>query len=153
VPSDGSPPVNPPLPCILSQDGKSADCTCYEIKTEQYPPVVPYFVNINAILNLDLYLRTIGACGHDGELCSPQAPVSGHMWWNAAPACRAVNTNTVIPTAELVSVFSTVKNSDYATGARPNSTSCPSGKYAGCMTAPCHHTGKMDSAGNELVEC
>jgi hypothetical protein len=153
VPSDGSQPVNPPLPCILSQDGKSANCTCYEINTEQYPPVVPYFVNINAILNLDLYLRTIAACGHDGGLCSPQAPVSGHMWWNAAPACRAVNTNTVIPTAELISVFSTVKNSDYATGVTPNSTSCPGGKYAGCMTAPCHHTGKADSAGNELVEC
>jgi hypothetical protein len=153
VPSDGSSPVNPPLPCILSQDGKSANCTCYEIKTEQYPSLVPYFVNINAILNFDLYLRTIAACGHDGELCGPQSPVSEHMWWNAAPACRSVNTNTVIPTAELVSVFSTVKNSDYDTGARPNSTSCPAGKYAGCMTAPCYHTGKMDNAGNELVEC
>jgi hypothetical protein len=153
APSDGSAPVNPPLPCALSQDGKSANCTCYEIKTEQYPPFVPYFVNINAILNLDLYLRTVAACGHDGELCGPQTPIRDHAWWNPAPACRAVNTNNVIPTAELVSVFSTVKTSDYATGTTPNSTLCPAGKYAGCMTAPCYHTGKTDSAGNELVEC
>jgi hypothetical protein len=38
VPMDGTASVNPPLPCVLSPDGKSADCTCYEIKTEQYPP-------------------------------------------------------------------------------------------------------------------
>jgi hypothetical protein len=63
--------------------------------------------------------------------CSPQAPIREHMWWNGAPVCRAANTNTVIPTAELISVFSTVKNSDYATGEMPNSTSCPAGKYAG----------------------
>ena len=149
----GGPSANPQLPCILSPDGKSATCTCYEIQTEQYPPVVPYFVNINGILNLDLYLRTIAACGHDGELCGSQAPVRDHMWWNAAPICRAVNTDNVIPTAELTSVFSTVKTSDYATGTTPNSTTCPAGKYAGCMTAPCYHTGKTDSAGNPLAEC
>lgn len=141
------------IACILSADGKSASCTCYEIQTEQYPPVVPYFVNINGILNLNLYLRTVAACGHDGELCGTQAPVSDHMWWNPAPVCRAVNTNNVIPTAELVSVFSTVKSSDYATGTTPNTTTCPAGKYAGCMTAPCYRTGKTDSAGNPLVDC
>jgi hypothetical protein len=149
----GGPTANPPLPCALSADGNSATCTCYEIKTEQYPPFVPYFANINGILNLDLYLRTIAACGHDGELCGAQAPLRDHMWWNAAPVCRAVNTNNVIPNAELISVFSTVKNSDYVTGTTPNTTACPAGKYAGCMTAPCYHTGKTDSAGNELVEC
>ena len=153
VPTDGGAPVNPALPCILSPDGKSANCTCYEINTEQYPPYVPYFVSINAILNLNLYLRTIAVCGHDGELCSPQAPIRDHTWWNPAPVCRAANTNNVIPGAELISVFSTVKNSDYETGTTPNSTSCSAGKYAGCMTAPCHHTGRQDNAGNELVEC
>src|SRR5207253_5258691 len=25
--------------------------------------------------------------------------------------------------------------------------------YAGCMTAPCHYTGRQDDAGNQLVEC
>ena len=97
----GGPTANPPLPCTLSADGNSATCTCYEINTEQYPPFVPYYANINGILNLDLYLRTIAACGHDGELCGAQAPLRDHMWWNAAPVCRAVNTNNVIPNAEL----------------------------------------------------
>jgi hypothetical protein len=153
VPADGTASVNPPLPCILSPEGKSANCTCYEIKTEQYPPYVPYFVSINAILNLNLYLRTIAACGHDGELCSPQPPTRDNTWWNPAPICRAANTNSVIPGAELISVFSTLKNSDYDTGTSPNSTTCAAGKYAGCMTAPCRHTGKQDDAGNDLVEC
>ena len=39
------------------------------------------------------------------------------------------------------------------TGTTPNATSCSAAKYAGCMTAPCHHTGKFDAAGNELVQC
>ena len=42
VASSAGPTGNPALPCVLSPDGKSATCTCYEIKTEQYPPVVPY---------------------------------------------------------------------------------------------------------------
>jgi hypothetical protein len=153
VPTDGSEPVNPPLPCTLSADGKSANCTCYAISTEQYSPYVPYFVDINAILNLDLYLRTISVCGHGGENCSPREPIREHTLWNKAPVCRAVNNNTVIPAAELISVFSPVKNADHDTGTTSNQTSCPAGKYAGCMTAPCYHTGKRDSAGHELVEC
>jgi hypothetical protein len=153
VPTNGSTAVNPALPCKLSADGKSADCTCYALTTEEYPPYIPYFVDINAILNLDLYLRTVGACGHDGENCSPREPIRDYSWWNDAPVCRAANTGRVIPGTDLISVFSTVKSSDYATGASPNSTSCMTGKYAGCMTAPCHHTGKRDSAGNELVQC
>jgi hypothetical protein len=144
--------VNPPLPCRLSADGRSADCTCYALSTEEYPPYIPYFVDINAILNLDLYLRTVGACGHEGENCAPRQ-LRSYSWWNDAPICRAANTGRVMPGSDLISVFSTVKSTDYATGASPNSTSCTTGKYAGCMTAPCHHTGKRDGAGNELVQC
>ncbi len=150
---EGGAAANPALPCRLSADGKSADCTCYALTTEQYPPYVPYFVDINAILNLDLYLRTVGACGHDGENCSPREPLRSYSWWNDAPVCRAANGGRVIPGTDLISVFSTVKSSDYATGASPNSTSCTTGKYAGCMTAPCHYSGKQDSAGNSLVQC
>ncbi len=152
VPTKGSAAANPALPCKLSADGKSADCTCYALSTEQYPPYVPYFVDINAILNLDLYLRTVGACGHEGENCSPRE-LRSYSWWNDAPVCRAANAGRVIPGTELISVFSTVKSSDYATGASPNSTSCTTGKYAGCMTAPCHYSGKRDNAGNPLVQC
>lgn len=152
VPGKGANAVNPPLPCTLSADGKSADCTCYALTTDEYPPYIPYFVDINAILNLDLYLRTAYACGHDGENCSPRQ-LRSYSRWNDAPVCRAANMGRVIPGTDLISVFSTVKSSDYATGASPNSTSCPTGKYAACMTAPCHYAGKRDSAGNPLVQC
>lgn len=153
VGAKGSTAVNPPLPCKLAPDGKSADCTCYALTTEEYPPYIPYFVDINAILNLDLYRRTVGACGHEGENCSPREPLRADSWWNDAPVCRAANTGRVMPDTDLISVFSTVKTSDYETGSSSNSTSCTTGKYAGCMTAPCRHTGKRDSAGNELVQC
>ena len=46
---------NPALPCTLSPDGKIADCTCYEISTDVVPSKIPYFVDINAISNLDVY--------------------------------------------------------------------------------------------------
>ena len=35
---------NAVLPCTLSPDGKIADCTCYELRTDILPPTVPYFV-------------------------------------------------------------------------------------------------------------
>ena len=54
---------NAVLPCTLSPDGKIADCTCYELRTDILPPTVPYFVDINAISNLDVYRRTVEACG------------------------------------------------------------------------------------------
>jgi hypothetical protein len=132
VPADGSAPINPSLPCKLSSDGKSANCTCYGLSTEQYPPYVPYFIDINAILNLDLYLTTIAVCGHDGANCNPREPIRENMPWNKAPACQAANSNMVIPTAQLISVFSTVLSGDYGTG----STSCTAGKYAGCRRRP-----------------
>ena len=119
VPTDGGPSPNPPLPCVLSADGKSADCTCYALSTEQYPPLIPYFIDINAILNLDLYWRTIRECGHDGSLCGARAPFRGDAKWNQAPVCRAANRDRVIPDTPLISVFSPVKNADYVTGADP----------------------------------
>ncbi len=50
---------NPALPCTLSPNGKSADCKCFKLDTAVVPPQVPYFVDINAILNLDIYQQTV----------------------------------------------------------------------------------------------
>jgi hypothetical protein len=137
--------ANPPLPCTLSADGTSANCTCYGLTTDQYPPIIPYFVDINGILNLDEYADTVNVCGQDGSNCSSQS---------TPPICTAVNMNAVIPNADLISVFSPVKNGDYTSSmSSSNSTTCPAGNYAGCMTAPCYHTGKYDSSGTELVQC
>src|ERR1051325_667327 len=63
----------PTTPCV--QDGLGiANCTCYEI-----PPGQSYMVDINAILNLDEYLKTVAVCGKEGQNCRPtgsrRAPV------------------------------------------------------------------------------
>jgi hypothetical protein len=138
-------PGNPALPCTLSGDGKSANCLCYKMAATQYPNS-PYLVDINAILNLDVYLDTVKTCGHDGKNCGRQSTAT-------PPACTAINDGTMMPKGSLISVFSTKKTANYSTPNNKSSTSCTKGKYAGCMTAPCHDTGQTDGAGNALVSC
>jgi hypothetical protein len=53
----------PTTPCTLDGLG-IANCTCYEIPAGQR-----YLVDINAILNLDVYLKTAARCGKDGSKC------------------------------------------------------------------------------------
>ena len=139
---------NPPLPCTMSQDGRYAHCTCYTITNEMAAGKVPYLVDINAISNLDIYKKTIEACGRDGEKCA-----SGDI----EPAvCEAINTNLLVPGADLISVFSTLYGQNYAVQGQDPMTNCTgkdAGVYAGCMTAPCEFTGKKDKNGNALVNC
>ncbi|MFC6631850.1 hypothetical protein [Microbulbifer taiwanensis] len=132
---------NPALPCTLSPSGKLANCKCYKLSTDQVPPKVPYFVDIHAILNKDIYLKTVEACGEDGSKCAPTTSIE-------APVCSSINSNQLIPGADLVSVFSPVKKLDYFAGSTP----CKS-LYAGCMTAPCYDTGEKDANGKPLVDC
>ncbi|MEY4684906.1 MAG: hypothetical protein RLZ25_1365 [Pseudomonadota bacterium] len=139
----GSNPQNPSLPCTLSKDGLVANCTCYAINNTGSGAKTPYLVDINAISNLDIYQETISACGNDGSNCPTTSP--------AAPVCEAINTNLLVPGADLVSVFSTLYMGDYSSSSS-DTTSC-NGVYAGCMTAPCQRTGQFDAAGNELVNC
>ena len=112
-----------PTPCDSSNSG-IANCTCYAI-----PEGNPYYVDINAILNLDVYLETVEKCGSDGSLCQPTGP-------HEAPVCSTINDNTLIPGADLISTFSLALDSDYPLGPA-ESLSCPAAPYAGCMTAPC----------------
>jgi hypothetical protein len=118
-----------PESCELSTDGRIANCKCSEI------PYGAYFVDINAILNMVVYLETIRVCGHDGRKCQNA---------NDAPVCRHVNRNTLIPGAELISAFSF----DCAPEEGIGQTTCPKALYAGCMTAPCRRTGEAGT-----VEC
>jgi hypothetical protein len=71
----------------------------------------------------------------------------------AAPVCEAINTNLLVPGAELVSVFSPLYSSDYSASSNSQPITQCNGLYAGCMTAPCKRTGQFDSQGNELVSC
>ncbi len=111
-----------PMGCKADKAGEFADCKCFEI------PSGSYFVNINAILNHDVYVKTVKVCGKDGSRCT------GHP--NKAPACKYVNDHSLVPGADLISVFSFE-----CAGKIPFGHSrCDSSPYAGCMTAPCRRT-------------
>ncbi len=127
-PSDGA----TDLSCRLTDDGKFANCKCFEIAWGAY------FVDINAILNYKIYQKTIEVCGADGSACSGSANV------NKAPVCEAINRNTFIPNAELISTFSF----DCVPTNGLGQTNCSEGLYAGCMTAPCQRTSTEG-----IVEC
>lgn len=126
----------PVTPCTLDGLGL-ANCTCYAIPAGQ-----TYLVDINAILNLDVYLATAKKCGTDGSNC-PKT--------NDAPVCSAINNNTLIPGADLISTFSLYLKDQMP----PDPTTCATpAAYAGCMTAPCKKTGKIDpKTGLPLVQC
>ncbi|HEX7723575.1 MAG TPA: hypothetical protein VF397_15550 [Pyrinomonadaceae bacterium] len=135
----------PTTPC--NPDGFGiANCTCYEIPSGQ-----PYLVDINAILNRDVYLRTVAKCGKEGQNCRPTGPLE-------APVCEAINSNTLIPGADLISTFSLYLEKQSVTEKEKEflifPTLCPAASYAGCMTAPCNRTGKIDpKTGLPLVQC
>jgi hypothetical protein len=107
-----------PLACKVEKGSRFAICKCI-IKQGLG------FVNIHAILNHQAYVKTVEACGHDGARCIDTA--------NKAPICQNVIKNTVIPGADLTSMWSPTFR-DSLTASR---TSCPRGPYLGCMTAPC----------------
>lgn len=127
-PSDGS----TDLSCRLSEDGRFANCKCFAV------PWGVYFVDINAILNYDIYQQTVAVCGSDGSGCSSTANT------NKAPVCEAINKNQFIPGADLISTFSF----DCVPTNGLGQTNCEPSLYAGCMTAPCQFT---ETPG--IVEC
>ena len=129
----------PVTTCEFAPGKTLADCTCYEI-----PSGYTYFVDINAILNLDVYLKTVKECGSDGSGCLPRGS-------RTAPVCDSINKNTLIPGADLVSTFSFYLESELAIG----QTQCTNpALYAGCMTAPCKRTGDKDPVTNlPLTQC
>jgi len=113
-----------PETCVLRQEDDVADCECTEI------PYGVYFVDINAILNLDIYNDTIKQCEPDGSAC--KIP-------NSAPVCGRINNRTFIPGADVISTFSFECIPAEGIG----STNCARKEdtlYAGCMTAPCTRT-------------
>jgi len=130
------------VPC--NQDGLGiANCTCYEIPTASQGNKQPYLVDINAILNEEVYLQTIATCGPEGRGCKP-------IGSKEAPVCNAINNNTFIPGADLISTFSLYLEKDMPI----HETNCPISDYAGCMTAPCKRTGEIDPKTKlPLVQC
>jgi hypothetical protein len=124
-------PTLEPLPCELSADGRVASCKCLDI------PFGVYFVDIHAILDFSVYLKTVDVCGADGSGCAGAA--------NLAPVCEVINQNRLFAGADRISTFSF----DCAIDRDIGQTSCHDpAPYAGCMTAPCVETGEPG-----FVEC
>jgi hypothetical protein len=109
------------LSCIPTKDGKYANCQCFDI------PYGVYFVDINGILNHDVYQKTVAQCGVDGSMCQAL---------NSAPVCNNVNAGNLIPGTGLYSTFSFDCIPENGIGV----TNCAAQPYAGCMTAPCFKT-------------
>lgn len=118
-----------PETCELTGAGGFAVCKCFEI------PYGKYFVDINAILNLEVYLETVDLCGADGSGCQTT---------NSAPVCASINNGTFIPGTDMISTFSLACVPEEGIG----QTNCAKSLYAGCMTAPCTRTGEEG-----IVEC
>jgi hypothetical protein len=108
-----------PETCTLTDDGRFANCKCFEI------PYGPYFVLMDSILNYAVYEDTVRVCGADGSICSGQA--------NLAPVCDVINRGKLIPGADVISTFSFACAPEEGIGQTP----CTAAPYAGCMTAPC----------------
>lgn len=119
-----------PETCTLTEDGRFATCQCFEI------PSGPYFVDIHAILNYGVYLKTVNTCGKQGQKCLGEV--------NKAPVCQAINEGKLLPGADLISAFSFALVPEKGLGqtncpADPNETAV----YAGCMTASCSRTDEV----------
>lgn len=128
---------DPALPCKVDEVKGVAYCECYPLTTTDK---IPYYVDVNAILNLCVYLETIRVCGQDGSGCAgPNAPTP--------PVCSYIADNTLMPGADLISTFSLAKASEY--GGANACTSC-NGVYAGCMTAKCKW---VEGQENVVCEC
>ncbi|MCH6575829.1 MAG: hypothetical protein IH795_11625 [Bacteroidetes bacterium] len=122
-----------PETCVVVPGGGFANCKCFEI------PYGVYFVDINAILNLDIYIDTIEQCGKDGSGCQ-------HL--NSAPVCDEINNGTFIQGADMISTFSFECIPEEGIGCTDCTKLKPPILYAGCMTAPCNRTEE-----DEIVNC
>ena len=121
-----------PLPCKMSKDGRSANCTCTVHNSTNY-------VLITAILNRDVYEATVSACNADGSNCPPtnSAPDAA-----PAPVCSYLGKGQLIPGAQVISTYDPDVTGALQDAIPPGIsplTSC-TGPFAGCMTAPCKLT-------------
>jgi len=114
-----------PETCVVVPGGGFANCECFEI------PYGVYFVLINAILNLEIYNKTIEECGKDGKMCTKP---------NSAPVCDDINNGTFIPGTDMISTFSFECIPTEGIGCTDCSSQQKATLYAGCMTAPCTRT-------------
>ena len=154
----------PALPCVKG-DG-FATCTCYAV--EDAPSI--NYVALWSILNPGVLRETVVACGVDGEHCLNMSNETGDCETNpkanpdcqTAPVCKYLgtiasedgtptSTQILYDEGALISTFATMSATLYGVG----TTSCDSGLYAGCMTAPCGPSYPLTLDGTEytLTDC
>lgn len=123
--------------CEYSADsaGTVADCPCYQTFGTN-------FVDINAILNEDVYNETVAFCQNDPDACKQP---------NQAPVCQSLISGDFMEGATTFSTFSFYRATTQPIG----STDCTSqpGPYAGCMTGPCFGEGTDNSDGTTTITC
>lgn len=140
--------------CVLSADRKMAQCDCYKISENNPPGATFSYVDINAILNKQVYLETIAVCGKDGAKCLNAANVATSPRTPEAPVCLSIRNKTLFPGADVVSDYTPILSGTKGVSIYQCPTRGTSNIYAGCMTAPCRATGRTDpSTGLPLVSC
>lgn len=120
-----------PLPCKLTKDGRFANCTCTVLNGTN-------FVLITAILNREVYEKTVEQCHADGSECTGL---------DDAPVCKFLDNGKLIPGAQVISTYdpdSTNAIKDAITTGNTVLKNC-NGPFAGCMTAPCRLTKNGDA--------
>ena len=115
-----------PLPCKMTKDGRFANCTCEVMNGLN-------FVLITAILNRQVYDKTVKKCYADGSNCTVP---------DDAPVCKFLDKGKLIPGAQLISTYDPTSTNAIkdATATGPNRLTNCDGPFAGCMTAPCTFT-------------
>jgi len=153
--------------CTFSQAKNAAECDCYQISSNT-PNAGSYsYVLMTGILNKEVYEDTVNNCVDptDGSItCLNLSDLQSGL--KEAPVCDAIRNKTLFPGADLISDFSQIPIPNIATAGFPppgekdsfmQTCPTPSGGanlYAGCMTAPCKTTGKIDeNTGFPIVKC
>src|SRR3974390_1189061 len=151
--------------CAFSQDKNAAECDCYEISADSRGAEKnPYsYVLMTGILNKRVYEETVAVCGPEGSLCLNMSDTSSGLM--EAPVCDALRNKTLFAGADLISDFSQIPipnlvkagyppPGEIGSFSQPCPTSGNANLYAGCMTAPCKETGKIDKAtGFPIAKC
>ncbi|HEV8238767.1 MAG TPA: hypothetical protein VGS57_05330 [Thermoanaerobaculia bacterium] len=140
----GRNPHNKELPCVLSADGTTANCTC-QVYTSG-----PSYVDINGILNNGAWKETVQTCGTTGAACKNLLTCGKDPTSDACqkgqvpPVCQYVLAQNsehpevgLMGKADMVSTFSFAMSADYPMQPQTDCTANGGGAYAGCMTAAC----------------
>jgi hypothetical protein len=141
--------------CTFAQGKAAANCDCYKISEGRPEGAKFSYIEITAILNKEVYEQTVAQCGPEGDGCLNATNLDDDDPPDEAPVCDALRDGTLFPGADLISTFTPilVETKGIVSFDCPNDGSAGN-RYAGCMTAPCKETGKIDiTTALPIVKC